>query len=123
MTRALTCSQMLRELSESVAHRHGPATPRKPRGLKDLLVPHLVATVRKEGWAGTSNGALLRQAEKHFEVFLTADQNLECQQDLAGDRLAVVVLESRTTRLADLEPLIPALLASLPEAKAGGTDD
>jgi len=62
---------------------------------------------------------LLRQAEEHFEVFLTADQNLEYQKGLAGYGLAVVVLASRTTRLADLEPLIPRLLALLPEAKAG----
>jgi len=72
-----------------------------PRGLKDLLSPHLVATVQEKGWAGTSNGELLRKAESEFDVFLTADQNLEYQQNLTGYGLAVVVLASRSTRISN----------------------
>jgi len=90
-----------------------------PRGLKDLLSPHAVATVQEKGWAGTTNGELLRKAESEFEVFLTADQNLEYQQNLTGYDLAVVVLVSRTTRLADLELLVPKILESLSEVEAG----
>lgn len=90
-----------------------------PRGLKTLLSPHSVATVQEKGWAGKSNGELLRLAEEEFDVFLTADQNLEYQQNLAGYTLAIAVLVSRTTRLADLEPLVPKLLEVLPELRSG----
>ena len=35
------------------------------------------------GWAGKTNGELLRLAEQEFDVFLTADQKLPNQQNLA----------------------------------------
>ena len=45
---------------------------------------------------------------------VTTDRNLEFQQNLANYDLAVVVLEAKTNRLADLMPLVPTLLATLP---------
>lgn len=53
-----------------------------PRGLKRHLSAHDVATVPEQGWAGKSNGELLRLAEEEFDAFLTADQNVEFQQNL-----------------------------------------
>jgi hypothetical protein len=51
------------------------------------------ATVRQQGWSGLENGALLRRAaEAGFSVFLTADQNIEFQQNLEGFGIGVVVL-------------------------------
>ena len=64
-----------------------------PRHLTRELAVHDVRTVRQQGWTGTKNGELLRRAvAAGFEVFLTADQNLQFQQNLAQLRLAVVVL-------------------------------
>jgi hypothetical protein len=48
--------------------------------------------VFEQGWATLENGDLLRAAEAAFEVFVTTDQNLRYQQNLAGRRLAILVL-------------------------------
>src|SRR5262245_47751086 len=63
-----------------------------PRKLKYDLPGHTVSTVPEMGWAGTKNGALLRLAETTFEVFITADQNVEYQQNLRSTVLGIVVL-------------------------------
>jgi len=44
------------------------------------------------GWTQLSNGALLRAAESQFDVFITPDRNLRYQQNLAGYRLAILIL-------------------------------
>lgn len=92
-----------------------------PRQLARHLVELEVATVQQQGWAGLTNGALLeRAAESAFDMFLTADQNLEFQQNLARSRLAVVVLVAPSNTIEDLLPLVPRLLATLPHARPGG---
>jgi hypothetical protein len=58
-----------------------------PRKLKARLAPHEVRTVPEMGWAGKSNGALLRLAEPEFDIFLTAAQKLPYQQNLPRFRL------------------------------------
>jgi len=55
------------------------------------------------------NGELLRVAEKEFDVLVTADQNLEYQQNLRLFDLAVVVLVAPNNRLESLLPLMPKL--------------
>jgi hypothetical protein len=45
------------------------------------------------GWSALSNGLLLNSAEAAgFDILITADQNLGYQQNLAGRRIAIVVL-------------------------------
>ncbi len=66
-----------------------------PRHLARDLTGHQVRTVQQEGWARLKNGELLqRAADSGFDVFVTADQNLEFQQNLSRARLGVVVLRS-----------------------------
>ena len=89
-----------------------------PRPLSRLLVGHLVSTVAGEGWASLGNGALLRRAAEHFDVVLTADQNIEFQQSLATLPVAVVVLIAESNRLESLEPLVPGLLEALKTLKS-----
>lgn len=84
-----------------------------PRRLARLLPGHEVTTVPACGWAGARNGRLLALAAERFDVFITADQNLQYQQNLNTLPLAVVVLMLHDTRLATIEPLIPQLLAVL----------
>jgi len=64
-------------------------------------------------WSAVENGELLRLAATQFDIFLTADQNLQFQQNLAALPLAVVVLAARTNRIEDLRPLVPELLSNL----------
>ena len=90
-----------------------------PRGLKRHLSAHEVATVPEQGWAGKSNGELLRLAEEEFDAFLTADQNVEFQQNLRAYKLAVIVLAAQTTRLKDIEPLIQQVLSALEATPLG----
>ena len=54
-----------------------------PRPLSRLLVGHDVSTVAREGWTSLTNGALLLQAAERFDVVLTADQNIQFQQNLS----------------------------------------
>ena len=63
-----------------------------PAPLRRVLKDHSVATAHEMGWATLTNGELLAAAEGSFDVFVTTDQNLRYQQNLAGRRLAILVL-------------------------------
>lgn len=77
-------------------------------------------TVQGLGWAGVKNGALLRVARAAgFRVLVTVDRRMEYQQDIPRSGLALVVLRAPSTRMRDLLPLVPALLAALPAVRAG----
>ncbi|GAB3767358.1 hypothetical protein GCM10028796_28810 [Ramlibacter monticola] len=66
-----------------------------PAPLRHALVGHSVETAFELGWGTLQNGALIAATESHgFEVLLTTDKNLKYQQNLAGRRLAVVVLST-----------------------------
>lgn len=80
---------------------------------------HEVKTAQQMGWATIENGALLRQAENHFDAFVTIDRNLAFQQNVPKFSVAVFVLRAKTNRLADLKPLVPELIASLAHAEPG----
>ena len=53
------------------------------------------------GWAGVKNGELLRLAAGRFGAFVTIDQGLAYQQNLAlnGPTLTVILLVARATAL------------------------
>jgi len=84
-----------------------------PRELKAELPGHDVRTTQEMGWSSLKNGELLERAAGQFDVFLTADQNLQYQQNLSKLPVAVVVLIARSNRIGDLRPLLPDLLAAL----------
>ncbi|MCZ7570366.1 MAG: DUF5615 family PIN-like protein [Ardenticatenaceae bacterium] len=84
-----------------------------PRKLKYDLPGHTVSTVPEMGGAGTKNSALLRLAEITFEVFITADQNVEYQQSLRSTVLGIVVLVASNNRLETLRPLMPKVALAL----------
>ena len=88
-----------------------------PRPLGDLLVGHDVRTVTQMGWTSLGNGELLRQAATAFDALLTADQNIEFQQNLKILPIAVVVLVADSNRLESLEPLVPDVLQVLAAVK------
>ena len=91
-----------------------------PRQLARELIGHEARTVQQQGWAGLKNGELLRRAaEAGYEVFITADQNLEFQQNLAHSGLFVLVLVAPSNALEDLLPLVPGILTEMPNAQAG----
>ena len=85
-----------------------------PRPLAALLVSHEVRTVTQLRWTGIKNGELLSRATaESFDVVLTADQNIEFQQNLSKLPVAVIVLIAKTNRIESLELLVPEILAVL----------
>ena len=80
---------------------------------------HEVFTVPQMGWAGIKNGELLSRAQAQFDTFITVDRNLAFQQNLTGLAIAVIVLEAKTNRLADLKKLVPKLLLALQSLPPG----
>jgi hypothetical protein len=52
-------------------------------------------------------------------VFVTVDRNLSFQQHLPSFKIAVLVLSALSNRLADLQPLVPKMLAALPNLQPG----
>jgi hypothetical protein len=62
---------------------------------------------------------LLTLASEYFDVFATVDRNLSFQQNLGSFSIAVVVLQAKTNRLADLRPSVPSLLAAIESARPG----
>jgi hypothetical protein len=80
---------------------------------------HEVTTVPEAGWAAVKNGELLDRAQVKFDAFVTVDRNLPFQQDLSRFYLAILVLCTASSRIADLRQLVPQLLRALPVAKRG----
>jgi hypothetical protein len=74
------------------------------------------------GWTAIKNGELLALASKLFDVFLTVDRNLSFQQNVAGLSIAVIVLEAKTNRLADLRALLPRLMIAIESSEPGKLD-
>ncbi len=90
-----------------------------PKDLALHLVGHTVTTVPQRGWASRRNGELLALASGEFDAFITADQSLQYQQNVAKYRIAVVVLAARSNRLPDLLPLVPRLSSLLGSVRPG----
>jgi predicted nuclease of predicted toxin-antitoxin system len=88
--------------------------------LRNSFAGHDCQTVRYAGLAGLKNGELLAAAEAaEFEVFVTTDQGIEYQQNLAGRKIAIILLQARSNRLRDLLPLVPASLVQIESIRPG----
>ena len=90
-----------------------------PRKLKNEFVENQAATVPEMGWAGKKNGELIRLATGEFLAFITIDQNLTFQQNLATSALAVVMFVAPDNRLETLKPLVPRVEEALRTAQTG----
>jgi hypothetical protein len=87
---------------------------------RNYLPGHDCQTARYAGLAGLTNGELLTAAEAaRFDVFLTADQGIEYQQNLTGRTIAIIIFRTRSNRLKDLLPHVPACLAHIASIQPG----
>ena len=86
-----------------------------------LLFPlHDCQTARFARLAGLKNGQLLDAAEAGgFDVLITVDQSVPDQQNLAGRKIALLILRAPTNRLQDLKAIIPAALSALRTIQPG----
>jgi predicted nuclease of predicted toxin-antitoxin system len=91
-----------------------------PRHLAREIGGHDVSTVQQRGWAGLKNGELLRAAAAEgFEILVTADRNLQFQQNLSRTVLGIVLLVAPSNALEDLLPLVPGLRAAISKSRPG----
>jgi hypothetical protein len=91
-----------------------------PRKLKSSLIGHECRTVPEEGFAGERNGELLMLARQAgFDVLLSLDRGIEFQQNLQSQRIAVLLVRARSSRLADLLPQVPEILKRLESLQPG----
>ncbi len=90
-----------------------------PHDLAAELPGHDIRTVSGHGWSGLPNGELLRRARSEFDAFVTMDQNLPHQQNLRAIGMPVVLVHARSNRMADLRPLIPAMLDAIAGVQPG----
>lgn len=86
-----------------------------PRRLKRKFSTenHSCSTVQEAGFAGKTNGELLRLAQGRFQVLVTLDKGLPYQQNLAKTNISVLLIRARSNRIDDVLPHIPDCLAAL----------
>ena len=72
-----------------------------PVQIKKALTDFTVQTVQDQGWSSFGNGDLIVLAEKHYDLFITADKNLKYQQNLSDRTLSI--LELSTNKRRDIE--------------------
>jgi hypothetical protein len=90
-----------------------------PHKLRQMLGGHDVRTAAYQGWAGLSNGDLLKAAEDAaFDAILTADQGIRYQQNRKNSRVALIVLSSNDESLvrAGVNTILAAIEAVQPGA-------
>ena len=64
-----------------------------PAPLRHSLLTHTVVEATERGWDRLKNGDLIAAAEEAgFDVLLTTDKNMRYQQNLAGRKIAFVVI-------------------------------
>lgn len=69
-----------------------------PWPMHKLLIGHECTNAQMRGWGAVKNGALLRLAERDFELFITSDQGIRYQQNLRGRQIAILELSSNDLR-------------------------
>lgn len=69
-----------------------------PWPMHRLLTGHMRTSVQAQGWSGIRNGDLLQRAEGEFDLFITSDQNIRYQQNLAGRAIAILELSTNDLR-------------------------
>ena len=88
--------------------------------LRNSLTGHDCQTARYAGWAGLTNGDLLKAAEAaKFDVLLTVDHGIEYQQNLTGRKIAIIIFRTKSNRLHNLLQLVPACPAHMESIRPG----
>ncbi len=88
-----------------------------PRKLKNSFnEDHEVWTVRDKSWLSKKNGVLLQlMIDDGFHLFVTADRNLQYQQNIEKLPIKIAVLCAPDNRLITLQELIPFMFQRIAE--------
>ena len=93
-----------------------------PKQLLKDFPEHEVSTTQQKGWGGKSNGELLKlMLASDVEVFLTADKNLQHQQNFKKYPIPVLVIHVLRLNYNQIEPLIPQIKKLLEGSLANGS--
>ncbi|MGH7975112.1 MAG: DUF5615 family PIN-like protein [Limisphaerales bacterium] len=85
-----------------------------PWPMHKFLTGHECSTAQQCGWGGIKNGDLLRLAEGRFDLFITSDQNIRYQQNLAGRWIAIIELSTNDfRRIQNSATLIQSAIAAI----------
>jgi predicted nuclease of predicted toxin-antitoxin system len=85
-----------------------------PWPLRDLLSTQDCVSVQQRGWAGIKNGELLTRAVSEFDLFITSDQGIRYQQNLAGFHIAILQLSTNDIRrIRAAADIIRAVIAEI----------
>ena len=89
-----------------------------PEPLKQYLLEHEVHSVVSLGWKGTKNGKLLSLVESiQADAFITADKNLEKQQNLLDRPFATLLISTNAWPL--IRGHVEAIRSALKETESG----
>ncbi len=92
--------------------------PHKLRTELGTFCQYEIATASFMGWRKLKNGELLRAAEENgFDVFVTGDQTLAYEQNLAGRRLAILALSANNWPI--IKDYVAKILAAINGAAPG----
>ncbi|HEV2991344.1 MAG TPA: DUF5615 family PIN-like protein [Candidatus Angelobacter sp.] len=81
---------------------------------------HKCATVKEAGFAGLLNGELLTAADAQgFDVLITTDRNIQYQNNLAGKKIALLIIRVFRNKLSSVVPHVPESLQALTSLKPG----
>lgn len=65
------------------------------------------------------NGALLKAAERKFDIFVTLDKGMQYQQNLVELQIAVVIIRAKSSRIEDILPHVEACLLAFSSIRPG----
>ena len=85
--------------------------------MANLLADHECTAARQCGWGGFKNGELLKLAEGQFDLFITTDQNIRYQQNLASGH--VPILQLSTNNLRRIQAAAALILAAIELVQPG----
>jgi predicted nuclease of predicted toxin-antitoxin system len=90
------------------------------RRLKNHLAEYETATTQEKGWADVLNGELLKLAEENcFDVMLTADSNIQAQQNMEHRTISILVIRAFNNRLKTHIEMIDDIKSALSKIENG----
>lgn len=90
-----------------------------PRRLRRDLREFSIRTAQEEGYSGFKNGELLRRVSPLFQVFVSLDQRMQYQQNLAKFDIGLVVIDIPDTRLRFVRELLPEIRDAIARVAPG----
>lgn len=93
-----------------------------PLPLRRYLRGHNVRSASQQGWDRLENGSLLAAAEAAgFDLFVTADKNIQYQQNLSARKISIIVLGVQ--HWPTLAPHAQQIIAAVERATVGSYEE